>query len=124
MVQIEQIPTLSEAELDGLPQGIIRLDKSGKILYYSHAQAELAHRTIATTVGLNFFTEVAPCTAVRDFQGRFNAFVAAPNAKIEPFAFEFRFPWGIKKVFITMVKRSGTESRIYVVVTTAESGAL
>jgi photoactive yellow protein len=124
VVQIEQIPSLSEAELDALPQGIIRLDKTGKILYYSHAQAALAHRAIATTVGLNFFTEVAPCTAVRDFQGRFNDFVAKSQATIEPFTFDFRFPWGLKKVSITMVKSSGPESSVFIVVTTTESGSL
>jgi photoactive yellow protein len=118
MVKIEEIPSLSEAELDALPQGIIRLDRNGKILYYSHAQAQLARRTVATTVGLNFFSEVAPCAAVRDFQGRFNDFVAKPESKIEPFAFDFRFPWGSKKVTISMVKTSGPESSVYIVVTT------
>jgi photoactive yellow protein len=124
VVQIEQIPNLSEAELDALPQAIIRLDKTGKILYYSHAQAELAQRTIATTVGLNFFAEVAPCTAVRDFQGRFNDFVAKAEVRIESFTFDFRFPWGLKKVSIAMVKPSGPDSSVYIVVTTAESGSL
>jgi photoactive yellow protein len=124
VVQIEQIPTLSEAELDALPQGIIRLDKTGKILYYSPAQAELAHRTIASTVGLNFFAEVAPCTAVREFQGRFNDFVAKPESRIESFTFDFRFAWGRKKVSIAMVKPSGPEPSVYIVVTTTESGSL
>ncbi len=132
MARIEDIPTLSEAELDDLPHGIIRLDRTGKILYCSRAQAELARRSVETTVGLNFFTQVAPCAAVRDFQGRFNDFVATPEAKIEPFSFEFRFPWGLKRVSITMVKRSSTaivkpssaESSVYIVVMTTESGDL
>ncbi len=97
---------LSEVELNALPFGIIRLDKTGKILYYNQAQADLAHRTIATTVGLNFFSDVAPCASVKSFQGRFNEFLTAPGSRIVPFEFLFRFDWGTRKVSITMVKRA------------------
>jgi photoactive yellow protein len=64
MAEIERILNLSEAELDALPLGIIRLDQSGKILYYNASQAELGHLTSKGSIGRNFFTEVAPCTAV------------------------------------------------------------
>ncbi len=124
MLKVEEIPTLSEAELDALPEGVIQLDRSGKILYYNHAQTELARRTATATVGLNFFTEVAPCAAVQAFQGRFNDFVAKPETSIEPFSFEFSFPWGVKRVSISMVKTSDPESSVYIVVTLLESASL
>ena len=111
---------LSEVELNALPFGIIRLDKTGKILYYNQAQADLAHRTIATTVGLNFFSDVAPCAAIKSFQGRFSEFVTAPGSRIVPFEFLFRFDWGAKKVSITMVKRAEDDT-VFIVVSTAEA---
>jgi len=116
----QDILGLSEVALNALPFGIIRLDKTGKILYYNQAQADLAHRTIATTVGLNFFSEVAPCAAVKSFQGRFNEFVTAPGSRIVPFEFLFRFDWGTRKVSITMVKRA-EDATVFIVVSTAEA---
>lgn len=73
-------------------------------------------------MGLNFFIDVAPCTAVRNFQGRFNNFVDAPapplgSTEVAPsFKFDLRFAWGSQDVSITMVKNSDVEPEIYIVV--------
>ncbi len=116
-VTIEKhIFSLTEAELADYPHGIMQLDATGKILYYNEAEAALAHRTAANTVGLNFFTEVAPCTAVRDFQGRFEKFVMGTGAGCERFNFVFRFAWGEKEFGITMVRRVDLAHGIYIVV--------
>ncbi len=119
----DQILGLSEAELDDLPQGIIRLDAAGTILYYNRAQAdslaEFARRT-TSSIGRNFFGEVAPCTAVKDFQGRFSDFVSAPGSRIEPFKFLFRLSWGSRWATITMVRRASTQDGVYIVVTTLQ----
>jgi photoactive yellow protein len=114
----DQILTMTEAELDNIPTGIIRLDRNGKILYYNRSQAELAHRDSKSTVGLNFFREVAPCAAVKDFQGRFEEFVnMLGGSKIEPFSFTFRFAWGGEaRVTITMVRSSRSEESYFIVV--------
>ncbi len=102
----QQILVMSEAQIDAFPIGILRLDRRGNILSYNKAQAEFAHRTAATTVGLNFFRDVAPCTAVKAFQGRFNEAINSPGGSlIERFKFEFRFEWGVKEVTIGMVRR-------------------
>jgi len=119
----QQILVMSEAQIDAFPIGILRLDRRGNILSYNKAQAEFAHRTAATTVGLNFFRDVAPCTAVKAFQGRFNEAINSPGGSIiERFKFEFRFEWGVKEVTIGMVVRRvsregfNTQESIYVVV--------
>jgi photoactive yellow protein len=114
---------MSEAELDRLPHGIIRLDPTGKILYYSASQAELAHRSKENSIGKNFFRDVAPCTSVRGFEGKFREMLTTNAARIMPFTFDFVFPWGQKTVTITMV-RSADATSGYVVVSTAESGPL
>jgi photoactive yellow protein len=111
----EQILHLSEAQLDVFPIGVLRLDRTGKILSYNQAQAQFAHRSAATTVGLNFFRDVAPCAAVKSFQGRFNEFFMK-GSKVDRFSFNFRFATGDKQVTIGMVRRDGTEASAYIVV--------
>lgn len=115
----QEISGMSEAELDAYPLGIIRLDRHAKILYYNPTQAEFAQRDRAKTLGLNFFRDVAPCAAVREFQGRFDAFVAQPGSHIEPFDFVFRFPWGTRRVTITMVRSAEAAESFYIVVALA-----
>ena len=119
MASIEtQIITMSKPQLDVLPVGVIQLDRDGKILYYNKSQADLARRKPETTVGLNFFREVAPCAAVRTFQGRFDEFVAGSADKlVEPFNFVFDFSWGSRQVAITLVRGTGQPETFFVVVT-------
>lgn len=118
MVTIDtQILTMSREQLDVLPVGIIQLDRDGKILYYNKSQANLARRRPENTVGLNFFRDVAPCAAVRAFQGRFDDFVASSGDKIvEPFDFIFDFSWGSRQVAITLVRGNGEPKTYFVVV--------
>jgi photoactive yellow protein len=121
---LEQIPTMSEAELAALPLGVIRLDRAGTILSYNDAEAKPARRS-ARAVGLNFFRDVAPCTAVKEFQGRFNNFITQSANRSEPFSFLFRFGWGgEREVTITMVKRNSPEERIYIVVSATDMGPI
>jgi photoactive yellow protein len=79
---------LSTAELDALPYGMIQLDSRGVVLRYSQAEAQLSGRAAATVVGRHFFDDVAPCTHVREFYGRFQDGVAA--AQLDT-VFNFRF---------------------------------
>lgn len=79
---------LSSAELDALPYGMIQLDSRGVILRYSQAETRLSGLTAAECVGRNFFDEVAPCTHVHEFYGRFREGVAAQQLDL---VFNFRF---------------------------------
>jgi photoactive yellow protein len=112
----ESVLTIDEAELASFPHGIIRLDASGKILYYNDAAALLSGIPAKKNRWLNFSEDVAPCTAVKNFQGRFNEFVATSGSRIEQFAFLFRYIRGDKQVRITFVRRAGDEQRIFIVV--------
>ncbi len=58
-------------ELDALPYGMIQLDASGRILKYNAVESRLASLPQAHAIGKQFFTEVAPCTKVQQFYGRF-----------------------------------------------------
>ncbi|MHC4940115.1 MAG: PAS domain-containing protein [Planctomycetota bacterium] len=89
--RIERMTSMSRDELDRLPIGAIRLDKDGTILEYNAAEARLAGREPAEVIGRNFFTEVAPCTNVQEFAGRFRADVGSDRPAVA-FPYVFRFP--------------------------------
>ena len=101
---------LTSQQLDTLPVGVITLDRRGCVLRYNETEAQYAHRSIESTIGKNFFTEIAPCTRVGDFQGRFAIFAETNDDGFERFAFTFPFRWGKREVEILFVRRKGTES--------------
>jgi photoactive yellow protein len=87
--EIERIESLSEQQLDELPFGAIRLDREGRILAYNRAESELSGRRRESVVGRNFFAEVAPCTDVPDFAGRFREGVAKGSLHtVFPYVFD------------------------------------
>ena len=108
-VSEDRIFSMDRAELDAYPDGVITLDRHGVIKRYNRAEAQLARRNQDETVGLNFFRDVAPCTAVQDFQGRFDAFAAKKDTGVERFDFTFRFAWGVQDVGITMIRKTAVE---------------
>lgn len=105
----DRIFAMDRAELDAYPNGVVTLDRVGTILRYNLAEAELARRDREQTLGLNFFRDVAPCTAVRDFMGRFQRFAAERDSAVERFDFTFRFAWGMQDVGITMIRKAGID---------------
>ncbi|MBI3790085.1 MAG: PAS domain-containing protein [Gemmatimonadetes bacterium] len=62
---------MTPEELDQLPYGMIQLDTSGRILKYNLVESRLAALPQQAQIGKHFFTEVAPCTKVQQFYGRF-----------------------------------------------------
>lgn len=106
----ESLFNLNRSDFDSYPSGIIQLKRDGTILEYNKAEAKLARREGMQTVGLNFWTDVAPCTAVQDFKGRFDAFAASSGNAVERFDFTFKFAWGFQRVGITMVRKASEET--------------
>ena len=103
---IEQVSEMSKDELDRLPLGVITLAPDGTVKRYNEAEAVLARKNQASVIGTNFFTDVAPCTANANFQGRFQEIVAKEWG-ITNFDYLFKFPWGDKSVHVTFVKKKG-----------------
>ncbi len=99
---------LTSAELDALPYGMIQLDSRGVVLRYSQAEARLSGRTAADVVGRHFFDEVAPCTRVREFHGRFVDGVRAQQLDtVFTFRFAFRPPREVRvHLFYSRLTRS------------------
>ncbi|GAC1491739.1 MAG: hypothetical protein NVS1B2_03620 [Vulcanimicrobiaceae bacterium] len=108
---------LSVAELDALPVGVITLDRRGNVRRYNRTEAVYARRSSDATLHKNFFRDIAPCTRVREFQGRFEAFAGVNDNGFERFDFTFPFRWGYRDVEILFVRRRDIEP-IDIIVTT------
>ena len=99
--ELENIDRMSESELDALPFGAIRLDKEGKILSYNVSESKLTGRDPKRVIGRNFFTDVAPCTNVQSFAGRFREGVAKGDMHII-FPYRFDFEMAPRDVTVTL----------------------
>ena len=97
----QNIPEIDFATLDLLPYGIIVVDDVGKVLYYNAREEEIANRRREDVLGKNFFTEVAPCTQVQEFHGRFKETVHRAGL-VADFHFHFPFPERAREVEITL----------------------
>ena len=87
--EIERIQGLGEDDLDRLPFGAIRLDRKGRILSYNRTEAELSGRRKESVLGKSFFTEVAPCTNIQGFAGRFREGIEKGSLHmVFPFVFD------------------------------------
>ena len=110
-------------ELDTLPVGVITLDRRGFVLRYNRTEAEYARRSTASTLNKNFFSDIAPCTRVQAFQGRFEAFAAVNDNGYERFEFTFPFRWGERDVEILFCRRRDIEP-IEIIVTSRHRSML
>ncbi|MEZ4400210.1 MAG: V4R domain-containing protein [Kofleriaceae bacterium] len=102
-VDLAALDRYDDAQLDELPFGVVGLDPRGTIVRYNLAEARLARLDRSRVLGRAFFSEIAPCTATPEFQGRFQAFVAGRDARITfPYVFDFTF--GAQEVEVELVR--------------------
>jgi photoactive yellow protein len=106
---LRQVDQLSSKDLDTLPFGLIQLDRSGRILKFNQTEATLARINRDRQIGRNFFDDVAPCTKVKDFYGRFMAGLRE-RSLYETFGFVFKFDHGWRNVAITLFYSEKTDS--------------
>jgi photoactive yellow protein len=99
---VQKINSISEKELDSLAYGVIQLNAEGTVLRYNSHESGLSGLTKQKVVGKNFFKQVAPCTDVRDFYGRFRDGIAAGELHCT-FRFHFPFKENPRDVTITLL---------------------
>ena len=109
MQQIDSINEMAPDELNKLPFGAIRLDEAGTILSFNDHEARLTGRDPKRVVGKNFFTEVAPCTNVQQFAGRFREGVVEGDLHIV-FPYRFDFQMAPRDVTVTLFYSRQTNS--------------
>ncbi len=104
-----KLDAIDETRLDGLPFGLIQLDRNGRIRRFNRAEGEIARRDPQKQIGRSFFDEVAPCTKVREFHGRFVDGLARRKLH-ETFAFRFEFSFGPQEVAVSLFYSQATDS--------------
>jgi photoactive yellow protein len=101
---------MTEEELNALPYGAIRLSPYGTVLSYNATEGHLTGRVPARVLGRNFFLDVAPCTDVQEFRGRFIELAKDSGVSIfHEFSFEFPFEKPLR-VKITLLRDRGDKS--------------
>ncbi len=94
-----RIDSISEAELDSKPYGVIQLDGEGRVLRYNAFESQLSGLNQQKVIGKNFFTQIAPCTGVQEFYGRFKEGMAAGKLHC---TFRFYFPFKRRPCDVTI----------------------
>ncbi|HEV7768313.1 MAG TPA: PAS domain-containing protein [Thermoanaerobaculia bacterium] len=107
--ELELIAEMSEADLDGLPFGAIRLGPDGSVLSYNATEATSASRRREDVIGRNFFSDIAPCTDVQEFAGRFHEGIAKQRLHAS-FPYRFDFKMRPRHVIVTLFYSSQTSS--------------
>ena len=97
----QDVPEVDFATLDLLPYGIIVVDEAGRVLYYNAREEQIARRSREDVLGKNFFTEVAPCTQVQEFYGKFKETMHDAGL-VASFHFNFPFTERPREVEITL----------------------
>ncbi|MCB9626802.1 MAG: PAS domain-containing protein [Sandaracinaceae bacterium] len=110
------IDALDDGALDELPYGVICIDAHGIILRYNIAEARFARLDRTAVIGRDFFTEVAPCTATPEFEGRVREVISQPPGRgVVAFNYVFDFKFGAQEVTIDVVA-SRDHQRFYLLV--------
>jgi photoactive yellow protein len=97
------IPGLDKEELNKLPFGVIELNRNGEIIAFNQAEASLSRRAQTEAIGKNFFSEIAPCSNVKEFHGRFEEFLDSDNLS-ERFDYAYYFGADVVNVQITFLR--------------------
>ncbi|GAC1311166.1 MAG: hypothetical protein NVS2B3_03030 [Vulcanimicrobiaceae bacterium] len=109
-------------KLDELPFGAIVIDPDGTIREYNEYETRLSHFERTAVVGKNFFRDVAPCTAVQNFEGRLRAFLKTSDRVSEAFDYFFPFHHGGVTVEITFLRLRQQGQILIAVERTAPAG--
>ena len=106
---LEAADDMSSEDLDGLPYGMIQLDAAGRILRFNAVESRLASLPQHQQIGKHFFTEVAPCTKVQAFYGRFREGVIRESLDVS-FRFHFAFKQNPRDVTVRLFYSKRTRS--------------
>jgi photoactive yellow protein len=117
---LERADVLTEDELDSLPVGMIQLDRAGTVLRFNQTESSLARMEKGEALGKSFFDEVAPCTKVQEFHGKFVEGVQNRNLHTV-FPYQFRFRDGRQKNVVISMFYSGSTETVWVLVQRPQS---
>ena len=119
---LDTVDTMGPEELDRLPYGMIQLDRTGRILNYNAVESKLASLRKEDAIGKQFFTEIAPCTRVQEFYGRFKEGVIR-EALDTSFRFHFAFKQSPRDVTVRLLYSKRTRT-VWVLISDHEGETL
>jgi photoactive yellow protein len=67
---LTRVEAASPSELDSLGFGVIRLDATDNVIFFSRTEAQQSGFGDRTAVGRQFWTEIAPCMGTPEFMRR------------------------------------------------------
>lgn len=102
MVPVEDLLSLDRSASHRLPLGFITVDSDGTIVGFNAFETRYSGFGEAEVVGRNFFQDVAPCTSVKEFEGRFRRMAEENVAEVARFRYVFRFKGGQRLVQVSM----------------------
>lgn len=91
---VEDLGRLGRQELDELPFGVIEIDGRGNVTAYNQTEAGFSRLDPARVVSKNFFTEIAPCTQVKELAGVVEEFRRSGKNGRKRLSFVFTFAHG------------------------------
>lgn len=106
-----RLAVLSAADLDRIAFGIIQVDSNGSVLVFNTAESSITGHESTAVIGRNFFTEVAPCTDVAGFRGRFDAGVRAGNLNV---LFEWHLGQGTTPIVQVHMKKAASDGVFWI----------
>lgn len=111
IVPVEDLWDLPSKRVDSLPFGFIRLDAEGAVKRFNAYESRASGLNPRAVVGRNFFRDIAPCTLVQEFAGRYEHMVREDLPAAESFQYLFRFAGGerLVQIFVSYMpdKREG-----------------
>jgi photoactive yellow protein len=99
-IDVGFVKQLTVEQLNNLPYGVVTVDRDGIVLSYNDTESRLAGVPRDRVLMRNFFKDVAPCTQVKEFEGRFQSFARGESRAIEQFDFVFNLASGTQYVTI------------------------
>lgn len=103
----------SHEQLDKADFGIVRVDDQGHVEFYNQYESNLAGVAKEDAKGKNFFTQLAPCSNNRIFQGRFKKGVRSGEMD-ETFTYTFTYKMRPTLVDIRLVRDSKSDNWVMV----------
>ena len=115
IVPVENLLQLRPEDYDQLPFGFVSVDRDGNIVGFNAFETRYSGLQPEAVVGRNFFRDIAPCTAVREFEGRFRGMIDADEAAVARFRYLFRFDGGERLVQVSMTFIASEDRGIIIV---------
>ncbi len=113
---------MTAGEYDALPFGLLELDRDGTVVKYNAAEEVLSGCRRDDVLGRKFFTEVAPCTRVQEFEGVLQEMLARGEDARHAFDFVFKFAGGDRFVHVVLCYEASRERALILVqVATADT---